>query len=254
MIYEIEQTFTFESNESYARILSLEDIANFVEPVPCEDCVKFFMPFTSSDVVNFAFNSAVIGVDFYNPKDDAPISKNGSVIINENGFTLDFSKLDPALNCFYIKVNGDCRLQHGYVRHEIDCGRKTFTLESFYSSKDLLGNDYADGYSNKIRFFGETEFIRFDQETEENSEGTIKSHEVRKVYAVRFDPIANDSWILNALLNSVLLGNDITLTRETGEVIVMDSFADAVEKDDLSEEWAFTIELRTPVNTVNNNC
>lgn len=244
MDYTVPQTFTFDDNLSYTRKLTGDTFVKFVTPVPCEGCTPFFMPFVSGDVYHYQFNEAVQAVQFFDPGTDEEFISTAA-IISGNTFKLDMSRMTK--DCFYIKINGDCRLQHGYVRAETDCGRATVLLESDYDTVDFLGNDYTlNGYSNRTRVFAELEFIEEETETEENSDGEVTLHRIRDVYELRFmDYIENNSWMLTNLLKAVLRGENLRAAYK-GDIYYFDRFTEAVSKqNDINESWLPLINLKT---------
>ena len=246
MEHTYPQTFSgFTDNKSYTRKVDIDIFLDYVIPVPCQDCVSFFMPFTSTDVFHYQFNDQIQAVQFFNPTNDEEII-TGAATISGKTFSIDFSQL-TGIDCFYIKVNGDCRLQHGYTRAEVDCDRATVLLESFYSKNDFLGNDYTlNAYSNKVRVFAELEWKEEETETEEDSDGKVTLQKIRSVYELRFmEEIDNGSWMLSHILKSVLRGDGLQATYN-GETYQFDRFTDGVAKDnDTSESWMPIIDLKT---------
>ncbi len=252
MIYDYPQTFVPQSLRSRAIALPLAEYFNFVVPVPCGDCRQYFLPFAEDDVFFFQFNDNVLSVVLKDELTDDVISPNG-VSIDGKQFSIDFSQIDASVKCFYITVNGDCRLSHGYER--ATC-RDTVLCEGIYlaGSKDLQGNRYSNSFSNRIRIYGQLEWV--SEETEQETKNDrIVSTTARSVYQLRPSAmLKKESWALKRLLKTVLRADTVKITYQ-GIAYFYDSISETVDKgNDASFSWHPTITLRTKPEKLNFQC
>lgn len=241
--YHYPTTYIYQEIDTYSKLLELDSFINYVIPIPFDSNNQYYIPFTDEDVFNFCTNETVSQVQFFEQCSEDEIVQLSAVTINGKCFTIDFSEFADSIKCFRIKVNGQ-PLEYGFTRADDGC-RNTVTIESFYETYDPLGYSYIGGsYSNKTRLFAELEHVGQEKEVEEQ-DGEVISTKVYEVYELRLtEGLKQGSFILNKLLNSILLGKDITVITN-GVTHVFDKHIDGVNKDnDLNEDWYSTIVLR----------
>lgn len=136
--------------------------------------------------------------------------------------------------------------------------QETIQIESFYSNKDCLGNDFSAGFSNKMRIYGNFEMIQVNQETKERGESQfIYDRRITEVWRlVLTKPMHRNSFFFNRLVKSVLLGRNITITLndtvESGFV-----FKGSISKNPdsvVQKSWYISIELEREVCRLNDVC
>lgn len=247
MIYEYPQTFTPLSIRSRGILLSLASYFDFVVPVPCASCREYFLPYEDGDKFWFQFNQTVNTVELKDEHTDAIINPDG-VTIDGKQFSIDTSLLPPSLACFYVVVNGDCRLTHGYEKAKC---KETVLIEGLYENgrKDIQGNSYLNGYSNRLRIYADLEYV--GDEIEEKTVNDIKTAVIiRDLYELRPTVlINNNSWLLKHLLKSVLRAPTIKATFGNNTYLY-ETLSDGVEKgNDLSDKWHPVITLKTVAKT-----
>lgn len=244
MIYEYPQTFTDFNLRTKAVILDLESYFDFVIPVPCGDCREYFLPFLETDVFWFQFNFAVVTVELKKESDGSVITPDG-VTIDGNQFSVDMSELPSNIECFYIEVNGFCRLRHGYEKARCS---DTVLIEGIYGENktDLNGVTYQNGFSNRVRLYAELE--KTADETEElRVNDRLTSIKIQDVYELRSNRLLkNQSWILGHLLKSVLRAPSINAEYQ-GNSYLYETMTEQSEKNnDNSPSWLPRFILKTP--------
>lgn len=254
MTYEYPQDFTPVSSNSFTRIIRLSELPADIESVPCTGCVEKFLPYTASDQFFFQFTEDIEEVRFYRATDDTEVIATEAI---EFFGTKMFSVIPYLVGgCFYIKVNNDCRLQHGYEPAPTDCGQKTALIESDYKKLDERGNDYSDGiYSNRIRFYADLWHSAEETDTKEEN-GRVVETKVRSVYTLRIEEsFSPESWALFHLLKSALRGSPVRVTFD-GKTHIFERFTDSIDKYEDEQAWAFEIKLKKPPFTLNtaDNC
>ncbi len=135
---------------------------------------------------------------------------------------------------------------------------ESIQIESFYSNKDCLGNDFAAGFSNKMRIYGRFEMVQVVQETKERGESQfVYDRRITEVWRlVLTKPMQPNSFFFNRLTKSVLLGRNITLifgnVIESGFV-----FKGSISKNPdsvVQKSWYISIELEREICRLNHVC
>lgn len=245
MIYEYPQTFTDFNLRTKAVVLDLAPYFDFVIPVPCGDCREYFLPFLDTDVFWFQFNEIVNTVELKRESDSTVITPDG-VTIDGKQFSIDYSQIPSDVDCFYIEVNSDCRLRHGYER--VKCDKDTVLIEGVYGEgkTDLNGVNYINNFSNKVRIYAELE--KTADETEEiRVNDRLTSLKLRDIYELRSNRLLkNPSWILGHLLKSVLRAPSIN-AEYRGNSYIYETLVEQSEKNnDNSPSWLPIFALKTP--------
>lgn len=134
----------------------------------------------------------------------------------------------------------------------------TLTIESFYSRKDCLGNDFAAGFSNRMRIQGMFYYLRQEQETQERGQSQfIYDRRVREIWKlVLTRPLRDGSYGLTRLIRSVLLGRNITVRTSEGEFggFLFKGSIDKNPDTGIVKDWFISVELEREVCRLNDNC
>ncbi|MCS7020180.1 MAG: hypothetical protein NZM34_13815, partial [Bernardetiaceae bacterium] len=94
------------------------------------------------------------------------------------------------------------------------CG-ETLQIESFYTKKDCLGNDFSIGFSNKMRLYARFELVQINQETKERGENDfIYERRLIEVWRLVLTRPLKAGYMFDRFTKSVLLGRNITVTLE----------------------------------------
>lgn len=135
---------------------------------------------------------------------------------------------------------------------------ESIVIESFYTKKDCLGNDFSIGFSNRMRLYGKFELVQINQETKERSESQfIYDRRVREIWRlVLTRPLQKDSFFFQRFTKSVLLGRNITVALsdrvESGFV-----YKESINKNPdsvVQKDWFMSIELEREVCRLNDVC
>ncbi len=116
-----------------------------------------------------------------------------------------------------------------------------------------MGNLYSNGYSNRMRLFGQLEWVSEETEQVKQNE-KVTSSTARSVYNLRPKLVKNQSWALKQLLKSVCRA-DTVKAKYLGNTYFYDAVQDAVEKgNETSFDWHPNIILRTKAEKLNYYC
>ena len=135
---------------------------------------------------------------------------------------------------------------------------ESIQIESFYTKKDCLGNDFAIGFSNKMRVYGRFEMVQVNQETKERGESQfVYDRRITEVWRlVLTKPMQRNSFFFDRLTKSVLLGRDITVTL-SDRIESNFVFKGSISKNPdsvVQKSWYISIELEREVCRLNDVC
>lgn len=135
---------------------------------------------------------------------------------------------------------------------------KTFLIESFYETKDCMGNDYRIGFSNAIRFYGWFEHIGVTQETKERGESQfVYDRRVKEIWRLKLaKPVKSASYQFKRLSKSVLLGRNITVTTDSGVHggFIFKGNLSKMPDSVINKDWFISVDLEREYCRLNDNC
>lgn len=227
------------------------DISPFYECVsitPCVDCSVcplYILPYVETDIFTYTLDFKITLVELLNL--DGTLIQTQNSWASNNLLTVNFADI-PAIDCFRIRLNGECCFEFSYEKLEKECHIKnTLLIWSDFDSVDCLGNRYPS-FSNKIRIYAYINHISDTSETEQ-TEDRITSEKIREVYLLEFNNgergLIPGSYLSELFRKATVRGT--TVYVETSEkTYIFDKFTDGIEKGvDSTAIWVPKIPLQT---------
>lgn len=134
---------------------------------------------------------------------------------------------------------------------------ESLQIESFYTKKDCLGNDFSIGFSNKMRIWGKFELVQVNQETKERGESQfVYDRRITEIWRLILTKPMTRGFLFDRFTKSVLLGRNITITLsdriESGFV-----YKGSISKNPdsvVQKNWYITVELEREACRLNDVC
>lgn len=247
-------TFSYSLTDSkiesgtVTRTRDINELYECVSITPCVDCSVcplYVLPFFETDIFTYTLDFKITLVELLDLNEDLIQTQNSWA--NNNLLSVNFADI-PLINCFRIRLNGECCFEFSYERITEDCHIKnTLLIWSDFDGVDCLGNRYP-AFSNKMRIYAYINHISDTSETEQ-TEDRITSEKIREIYLLEFNHgergLIPETYISELFRKSTLRGTTIYVEKSE-KTYIFDKFTDGIEKGvDSTKIWYPKIRLQT---------
>lgn len=236
------ETFTVTRTRD---ISELYDCVTITPCVDCSVCSSYILPFFETDIFTYTLDFKIVLVELLDLNGDLIQTQNSWAV--NNLLTVNFADI-PEIDCFRIRLNGECCFEFSYERITEECKlQKTLLIWSDFDSSDCLGNRYP-AFSNKVRIYAYMNHISDTAETEQTDD-RVTSEKIREIYLLEFNRgdrgLVPESYFSELFRKATIRGT--TIYVETNEKLyIFDKFTEGIEKGvDSSKNWYPKIKLQT---------
>lgn len=247
-------TFSYSLTDSkietgtVTRTRDISELYECVSITPCVDCSVcplYVLPFFETDTFAYTLDFRITLVELLNL--DGTLIQTQNSWANGSLLTVNFSDITE-INCFRIRLNGECCFEFSYERITEDCHKNnSLLIWSEYDNVDCLGNRYP-AFSNKVRIYAYINHISDTSEVEEK-DGKVVSEKLREVYLLEFNRgdrgLVPDTYF-SALFRRATMRGSIIYVETAENTYIFDKFTDSIERGtDATKNWYPKIRLET---------